>query len=166
MQSQVLSGARMVFKLANKPVGYALGVNVSAGINYQPVSVLGHLEVVEHVPVAYQVEMSASMARIATASRLAGYENFPGLRSGLEGGVSSPQIIPAFGEDGMGILTSGEMTSTLQDLVTKKSLYTVSGVKGASKNFEISPGSVVGEQCSFVARILNEDGENVGSIGA
>ena len=63
MQSEVFSGARSVFKLDQKPVGYAIGVSGTTGINYQPLNVLGHLEVVEHVPVSYTVEMSANLAR-------------------------------------------------------------------------------------------------------
>ena len=75
MQSQVFSGARAVFKLGGDPVGYALGTNGTTGINYNPIQVLGHLEVLEHVPVAYTVELNANLARLAS-SRLSRYSRF------------------------------------------------------------------------------------------
>lgn len=165
MQSEVFSGARCVFKLEGKPVGYALGVSGSTGINYQPLSVLGHLEVVEHVPVSYAVELSANLARIAKATRMANYANFPGLRSDLDGGLESPQIMPAFGTNGMNILQSGELQSVIYDVVTQTSLNTISGVKASQKNWDIQSGGMVAEQCTFVARISAEGGQTDGTIG-
>lgn len=166
MQSEIFSGARAVFKLDNKPVGYAVGCSGSTGINYQPLSVLGHLEIVEHVPVAYSVELSANMARIAKATRTNNYNNFPSLRSDVEGGLQSPQIMPAFGTNGLNILQSGEMQAVIYDIVTKQTLYTISGVKAASKNWDIQAGGMVSENVTFVARISSEGGENDGTIGA
>jgi hypothetical protein len=165
MQSEVFSGARCVFKIQGKPLGYALGVNGQSGINYQPLSTLGHLEVVEHVPVAYTVELSANLARIAKASRTNSYANYPGLRADVEGGLESPQIMPAFGSNGMNILTSGELQAVIYDVVTQKSLYTISGVKCSTKSWDIQAGAMVSENCSFVARIMSEDGQLDGTIG-
>jgi len=165
MQSEVFSGARCVFKADGKPVGYALGVSGSSAINYQPLSVLGHLEVVEHVPVGYAVELSANLARIARATRVGNFANFPGLRSDVEGGLESPQIMPAFGANGLSILQSGELSAVIYDVVTQSSLYTISGVKCSNKAWDIQAGGMVAENCTFVARILAEGGQNEGTIG-
>jgi len=165
-QSEVFSGARAVFKIGGKPVGYALGVNGTTGINYQPLNVLGHLETVEHVPTAYTVELSANLARIAKATRLTETANYPGLRTDIEGNLSSPQIMPSFGANGSSILTSGELTAVIYDIVTKATLYTIQGVKCAQKAWDIQAGGMVSENCTFVARISNELSENLGSIGA
>jgi len=165
MKSEVFSGARAVFKVGGKPVGYALGCSGTTGINYQPLSVLGHLEVVEHVPVAYTVELTSNLARIAKSSRLKSFQNFPGLRSDIEGGLESPQIMPAFGGNGLTILQSGELQAVIYDIVTKQTLYTISGVKCSQKAWDIQAGGMVAENCTFVARISNEGGENTGTIG-
>ena len=165
MQSQVFSGARTVFKLGGLPVGYALGCGGTTGINYQPLEVLGHLETVEHVPVSYRVEMNANLARIAATSRLSSYPQFPGLRPDIEGQTTSPQIMPAFGTDGTAILTSGELTAVIQDIVTSTTLYTIQGVKCSQLSFEIQAGGMVSENATFVATIMNQGGENTGTIG-
>jgi len=162
--SSVFTGARAVLKVGNKPVGYAINCSGTTGINYQPLNVLGHLEVVEHVPVAYTVEFTASLARVATASRLNTAATFPSLSANIEGGTESAQIMPAFADDGSPILQSGELTAVIQDRITKGSLYTISGVKCAQKAWEIAAGAMVSENCNFVARIMAEEGENTGVI--
>jgi hypothetical protein len=162
--STVFSGARAVLKMSNKPVGYAVNCSGTTGINYQPLSVLGHLEVVEHVPTAYTVEFSASLARVAALTRLNSSAGFPTLSEGIEGATDSQQIMPAFATDGTPILQSGEMASVIQDRVTKGSLYSIAGVKCSQKAWEISAGGMVAENCTFVARIMNEGGENTGVI--
>jgi hypothetical protein len=165
MQSEVFSGARCVFKAQGLPVGYAIGVSGTTGINYQPLSVLGHIEVVEHVPVAYTVELTANLARIAKASRLSSSSAYPGLRSDVEGGTQSPQIMPAFANNGLSILQSGELQSVIYDTVTQSSLYTISGVKCSQKAWDIQAGGMVAENCNFVARIASEGGQVDGTIG-
>ena len=165
MQSEVFSGARSVFKLDQKPVGYAIGVSGTTGINYQPLNVLGHLEVVEHVPVSYTVEMSANLARIAKATRLQSSTDFPGLRGDVEGALQSPQIMPSFTNNGLDIIQSGELQSVVYDTVTQSSLYTISGVKCSQKAWDVQAGGMVAENCNFVARIAAEGGQTVGTIG-
>ena len=165
MQSEVFSGARAVFKLNNKPVGYAVNTSGTTGINYQPIQVLGHLEVVEHVPTAFTVEMTASLARLARFTRLNQGQSFPTLRQDVEGSDTSPQIMPAFGEDGLNILQSGELVATIFDVVTKTTLYTISGLKASQKAWDIQAAGMVAENISFVARLSNENGESLGTIG-
>ena len=166
MQSEVFSGARAIFKLQGQAVGYAVGCSGSTGINYQPLSVLGHLEVVEHVPTAYTVELSANMARIAKATRVNKYDNFPALRADIEGGIGSPQIMAGFGSNGLNILQSGEMQAVIYDIVTKKSLYVISGVKASQKSWDIQAGGMVSESVTFVARLSSEDGEGDNTVGS
>lgn len=163
--SQVISGARAILKVGadSKAVGYCLGVNGTTGINYQPLRVIGHLEVMEHVPVEYNVEMTANLARMANYTRLAGGAAFPGHRAddAFEGGTDSPQIMPAFGTNGDPILKAGEMSASLWDRVTKKTLVNIAGLKCQNKGWDVAPSSSSAENCSFVARIANETGENV-----
>ena len=176
MKTQVFSGARAVFKIEGKVVGYTVGLSGTAAINYQPLNVLGTLAVVEHVPVAYTVEMNSQFARIAGASggsatsRLANVQNGIPQPSGIPEAAKSqsgesPQIMPAYSENGVPILESGELTATVFDVVTASTLYTVSGVKCSSKAWDIAHGSMVTENCAFVARIMNEGGESTTSLG-
>lgn len=154
----VFSGARTIFKLADKAVGFGQGVSGTTGINYQPVNVLGHLEVVEHVPTAYTVEMSAVLARLARFSRLYEQNSVPGMRddSRYEGGSVSPAVMTPFGDNGLDILTQGELTATIVDVVTQTALYTIQGVKCGQKAWDIQAAGMVAENCTFVARISSE----------
>ena len=172
MISQVFSGARTVFSINTgtggaRVVGYALGCSGTTGINYQPLEVLGHLETVEHVPVSYRVELSANMARISTGntnnpigSRVSDNSTYGNETS------TSPQLMPSFNAtNGLSILQSGELEATIKDIVTDSVLYTIRGVKCSQKSFEIQAGGMVSENCTFVARISLEGGENPGIIG-
>jgi hypothetical protein len=169
--STVFSGARAILKLAQAAVGYVVNCSGTTGINYQPLNVLGHLEVVEHVPTAYTVEMTASLARVASVTRLnsGGAANFPGTLTGVDSGADSPQVMPAFGVDGTGsaILTSGELQADIYDRVLGgAAIYTIKGVKCSQKAWEIAAGGMVAENCTFVARIQGEKGENTSTFAA
>lgn len=169
--STIFSGARAILKLAQAAVGYVVNCSGTTGINYQPLSVLGHLEVVEHVPTAYTVELTASLARVAKVTRTNSgtSANFPGTFAGIDGGVDSPQVMPSFGVDGDGtvILTSGELQADIFDRVLGgAALYTIKGVKCAQKAWEIAAGGMVAENCTFVARISGEAGENTAGFAA
>lgn len=169
--STIFSGARAVLKLDQKAVGYVVNCSGTTGINYQPLNVLGHLEVVEHVPTAYTVELTASLARVASVTRLntGAQANFAGTFAGIDGGADSPQVMPSFGIDGDGsvILTSGEMQADIFDRVLGGSaLYTIKGVKCSQKAWEIAAGGMVAENCTFVARIQGENGENTAAFAA
>lgn len=162
--SQVFTGARALLKIGNDAIGYCLGVSGNTAINYQPLQAIGHLEVLEHVPVAYTVEMQANMSRLAGFTRLSPGTTFPRSTAAIEGTSDSPQVMPAFGTDGLAILQTGELTVTIYDRVTQKTIYTISGVKCAQKNWDIQGGGAVAENCTFVARIMNEDGENESAL--
>lgn len=170
--STVFSGARAILKIGTGNVGYVMNCAGTTGINYQPLNVLGHLETVEHVPVAYTVEMTASMARVANVTRLntGTSTDFPGRKDSIDGSANSPQIMPSFGisGDGQGILTSGELQGDVFDRVTGgEALYTIKGLKCSQKSWEIAAGSMVAENCTFVARIQGERGDNAaGTTGA
>jgi hypothetical protein len=168
MQSQVFTGARSIFKLGVSVVGYALSVSGSTAINYQPLRTLGNLAVTEHAPIEYSVELSAQLSRIVNHTRLKETTaKFPARVNEVPNRLmkdQSSQIMPAFAMDGLPILTSGEMVSYVQDTVTTENLYTIKGVKGSSKGWESSASGAVAENCQFVARICNENGENTGPL--
>lgn len=167
--STIFSGARAIIKLAQAAIGYIVNCSGTTGINYQPLNVLAHLETVEHVPVAYTVEMSASLARVANVTRLAQgtADRFPGTKASIgDGGADSPQVMAPFGDDGLPILTAGELQADIFDRVLGgDALYSIGGVRCSQKAWEMAPGGMVAENCQFVARTSNEFGENTGAFG-
>lgn len=166
--STIFTGARAILKLASAAVGYVVNCAGTTGINYQPLNILAHLESIEHTPTSYTVEMTASLARVATVTRLASgaQANFPNTISGVDAGVDSPQVMAAFGTDGTAILTSGELQADIIDrVIGGDALYTVKGVKCSQKAWEIAAGGMVAENCTFVARIMNEANENTAAFG-
>ena len=63
-ESKLLTGARVLFKIDGKTVGYGRNVTVREEIEYQPIETLGNIRVQEHCPIAYRCSLSASMFRI------------------------------------------------------------------------------------------------------
>ena len=166
MKSEVFSGARAILKLNGTIVGYCLAMTGSTAINYTPIDACGSLAVVEHVPVGYVVELTAQLSRLARFTRLntGEFVTPEGVAQAAE--ATSPQIMPAFAGDGMSILTSGELTAVVQDVVNKISVYTVKGVKCTTKAWDVSGRAPVAENCNFVARLMVEDQENTAAIGS
>jgi hypothetical protein len=165
--SKVFSGARAVLKIGAQTVGYMLAVTGSTAINYAPIEGCGSLAVLEHVPIGYTVEMTAQLSRLAAFTRMASQTAMPLPDAGGEAGsvtATSPQIMPAFGTDGMGILKSGGMTAYIYDQVTAANVYTVKGVKCTTKSWDISGRAPVAENCNFVARLMIDQGENTSEI--
>lgn len=162
--SQVFSGARAQFKIDGDFVGYSLGCTGVTGINYTPVQALGHLEVLEHVPTAYTVEMTSNLSRIASVTRLA-----PGDLTGTpENLVKTPQLMPAFGPtgySGKAILESGELKATIYDRVLEKTIYTITGCKASQKSWDATAAGAVAENITWVAKTMSEEGQSEAAIG-
>jgi len=170
MATQVISGARVVLKFGQFVLGYCINVGVTSAINYQPINVLGTLAVVEHVPVAYTVEMNASVSRIAALSRLAATATELGGNAGDDkiqssspgtpdvANPQSPRIMPAYNADGQEILKSGELEATIVDVVSGDAIMKVFGVRCSNKSVEFAAGSAVAENLTFVAKVAQEKG--------
>ena len=63
--SDVLTGARARFSISGVKVGYATGVSVREMLTMEPLKVLDEIQVKEHVPIDYEVSMTADMVRLA-----------------------------------------------------------------------------------------------------
>lgn len=145
MANEVASGARARFYLNGKQVGYATDVTVRRAINYQEVNVLDNIEVFEHVPVGYAASMDCGFVRLVAESIVAaGW--FPAQ-------AATPQ------EFLLNILTSGDLTASIEDSKTGKVLYNVEGVKMASEHASFQARGVTSSQCSFVAKRIRDEGE-------
>ena len=140
--AQIFSGARAKFFIDGKPIRFCAGVSGEEAVDYEPVETLEFLEVREHIPVSYRASLSAAFFRIIGSS----LKEYIGDPVDDAGGL---RIFPHF----TNILTTGEMQAAIQatkaEEPTTIALFT--GVKAASKTFDVSSRGIVTENCSFVA---------------
>ena len=133
----VLTGARARLSLNGVKVGYATGVSVRESITYEPIKVLDNIQVSEHVPVDYDVSMTADVVRIVGLT-LKSQSWFPSQGSTPEQHLTN-------------ILASGELKATIEDNETQQIVMNVEGVRISERNVNISARGVVGENVSMVA---------------
>ena len=137
---RVLSGARARLMIEGVPVMYATNVSYSEEIQYDPVEVLDKLDVAEHVPVAYRVTFSSQHVRVV----LNPIKN----RDGVE-------IFPRL-ED---ILTTGEMTATVEDSVTGAVVASIERVRASRYTQNIGARAMVLTDVEFVAIRVRDESE-------
>jgi hypothetical protein len=126
----VFSGARAIFKINQNEIGYAAGVNGSESIDYEPVEVLDLLQVKEFVPVAYRATLSAQIFRIIGNS------------------LKKQSIFPRNNIDT--ILTSGDLTCSVQDRMTGETMANFLNCKAQEHSFDITARGIVSENVNFV----------------
>lgn len=135
--SNVFSGARARFKINGRLVGFAAGVSGSESIDYEPVDVLNLLEVREFVPVAYRATLSAQIFRVIGKS-LKGLGIFPVEEN---------------------ILTSGDLTCTVEDVITGETMAQFEQCKASEHSFDITARGIVSENTTFVTIRLRDEFE-------
>ena len=138
----VLSGARAKLMLGGADVMHCTNVTYSEEIQYDPVEVLDLLEVAEHVPVRYRATFSAQWVRVVTNSIK------------LRDGVS---IMPKL-ED---ILTSAELTGTIEDNVTNSVIANIERVKASRYSINIGATGIVMNDVEFVCIRIKDESEIV-----
>lgn len=142
-ESKVLTGCRARFQLQGKKVGYATDVSVRQAINYEAVNTLDDIAVTEHVPVGYDVSLTAGRVRlIGDTIKSNGW--FPSQ------GKTSAEFLT-------NILNTGELTATIEDSITGKIVAHVEAVKLSESNVQITARGVVGENVSFVAKRVRDE---------
>lgn len=135
MSSFVLSGARSLFKVDGTIVGFAGGVSGSEQIEYEPVDVLDLLEVREFVPVAYRCTLSAQIFRVVGQS------------------LKKLGIFPQEAN----ILTSGDLTCTVTDILTGNTVAQFEACKCSEHAFDITARGIVSENVNFVTIRLKDE---------
>ena len=143
MASQTFSGARAVFFIDNGggpiPVAFAGGVSGEELIDYEPVDVLGLLEVREHVPVAYRTSLNAQIFRVVGDS------------------LKQQGIMPIQDE----IITSGDLEAIIRDdKVSKNTVQLFQGVRCSGHTFDVTARGIVQENVTFVAIRTVDEFEN------
>lgn len=136
--TNVFSGARARFKVDGNIVGFAGGVSGSESIDYEPIDVLDLLAVREFVPVAYRSTLSATIFRVIGQSL-----KFQG-------------IFPIEQD----ILTSGDLTCTIEDSCTGETMAQFLGVKAQEHSFDVTARGIVSENVNFVSVRVRDEFEN------
>lgn len=137
---RVFTGARARLMIQGVPVMYATNVAYGEEIQMDPVEVLDKLEVAEHVPVAYRVTFSSQHVRVV----LNPIKNRDGVT-----------IFPRL-ED---ILTSGELTATVEDSVTGAVLASIERVRASRYQNNVSARAMVLTDVEFVAIRIRDESE-------
>jgi hypothetical protein len=143
MSSEVFSGARCMLTINGQQVGFARSASYSVNINYEPVKVLGNIEVQEHVATSYNVQFSVGSFNL------------------VGGDVVAEGLMPAGGQSSderlLNILTSGELTAVFECKKTNRTIARVEGLKLATDTVTMDASTAVGEDTTFVAkRVLFE----------
>lgn len=154
MSTNTFSGARAIFRVNGEKIAFAANVDGSEEIQYDPVDVLDNLEVQEHVPVGYRVTFTCGVFR--TIRNTLGAR---GPREGVHGSVKEMGLFPKAGSDLLSVLTSGVLTCTIEDRLTKKIIMQLEECKMQSHNFSVTARGIVSTNCSWVAIRMKDESE-------
>jgi len=139
MAGNVFSGPRCRFYIDGDVIAYASGVSHEESYDYQPIDILDHIEIMEHVPVAYRCSLSSAFFRLVGSS----------LKNYQLGGKSKP-IFPHL-QGTNNILTSGTMSAVIEDKLSQANLAQFVGVRAAHRTSDVTAHGVVTDNVSFVA---------------
>lgn len=125
--SQVMTGARAIFRLNGVQVAYASSVTFNENIQLEEVNVLDRIEVLEYAEVGYRVDLSCQSFRVANES------------------VKQLGIMPKLGQ----ILTQGVLTAEVVDRVSGAVILLMEGVKLESRQTSVDARGVMTESWNF-----------------
>ena len=133
--SHTFSGARAIFLIGSTPVAFAGGVSGEEMIDYEPVDVINLLEVKEFVPVAYRTSLNAQIFRVVGDS------------------IKKQGILPVQDD----IITSPDLSASIQDSVTESTLQLFEGVRCSGNTWDATARGIVNQNVTFVAiRVKDE----------
>lgn len=154
MSTNTFTGARAIFRIDGNKIAFAANVDGSEEIQYEPIDVLDNLEVQEHVPVAYRVNFTCGIFRTIT-----GTAGARAPKEGAHGSVKQMGLFPKAGADVLNVLTSGVLTCTIEDRLTKKIIMQLEECKMASHNFNVTSRGVTSTNCQWVAIRMKDETE-------
>lgn len=135
--TNVLSGARCRLKVDGRIIGFAGGVSGSESVDYEPVDVLDLLEVKEFVPVAYRCTLNCQIFRVVGAS------------------LKALGIFPTHPDEN--ILTTGELTMTVEDKITGNTIAQFERCKANEQSFDITARGIVSTNLTLVTIKLSDE---------
>lgn len=164
MSTNVFSGSRCIFRVSDKVVAFASGVDGTEEIMYEAVDVLDRIEVAEYVPVGYRCTLRCEVFRTVQGTKASGPISSNGPNQPPEGELGSVKkpsvgLFPRSTGTPSEILTNGYMSATISDRLNKGvTLYRYEEVKAQTLNFRITARGIVGQDVSFNAiRCISED---------
>ena len=125
--SQVMTGAKAIFRLAGNQIAYASSVSYNENIQLEEVNVLDKIDTLEHAEVGYRVDLSCQTFRVSEQS------------------IKQLGIMPRLSE----ILTQGELTAEVIDRATNSVILLMEGVKLESRQTTVDARGVMTETWSF-----------------
>lgn len=131
------TGARTVFRVNGEKVAFATTISYNENIEHEPVDVLDQIETSEHVPIAYRVDFSVELFRVADSS------------------IKQLGLMPVLDD----ILTAGVLTAEFIDRPTGKTLGVVFGVKLTSRSGNVPTRAAARETLNFVGTIMRDESE-------
>lgn len=135
MGSQVMTGAKAIFRINNTQIAFASSVSYEETIQLEEVNVLDHIETLEHAEVGYRVTLNCNTFRVQNKS------------------VKQLGIMPKFKQ----ILTSGVITAEVIDRVTNTVILNMQDVKLESRSTQIDSRGLATETWSFRGRISSDE---------
>lgn len=133
--TQVMTGAKAIFRLNGNQVAYASSVTFNESIQLEEINVLDRLEVVEHAETGYRVDLSCQNFRVANQS------------------VKQLGLMPKLGQ----ILTQGELTAEVIDRVSGATILLMEGVKLESRQTSADARGVMSETWTFRGRKSSDE---------
>jgi hypothetical protein len=138
IQSQIMTGARAIFRLGGDQIATASNVSFNENIMYEPINVLDNLAVKEHAEVGYTVDLQCQNFRIPNQS------------------VKQLGIMSRYSQ----ILTQGELTAEVVDRRSGAIILLMTGVKLQARQTTVDARGVMTETWSFVGKKAeDEEGE-------
>ena len=143
----VITGARAQLLFNGIKIGWATQVSGSERIMYERIKVLDNIQTQEHVPVDYEVTLSAARVRIA-GKTLKSQGFFPSVGANAEEHLSN-------------ILTSGDLVISINDTGggTSKPIATYEQCKTDSHNWTITATGVMANDMTFVGIRAKDESE-------
>ena len=133
--SQVMTGAKAIFRLNGVQVAFASSCTYNENIQLEEVNVLDKLDVVEFAETGYKVDLSCQNFRVANKS------------------VKQLGIMSKLGD----ILTQGELTAEIIDRTTNAVLLLMEGVKLESRQTTVDARGLMTETWSFKGRKSSDE---------
>lgn len=135
-KGRIFTAARARFSMNGAPVGYARGCNSRESVGHEPFRAIGRIEVIENVPVTYDVAFSASLARLVG-------ESLKSLGWQPKVGTSPDDMLK-------NILEMGDLTVTIEDQITSELIEVIEQIRFASRATSYQSGSITMQDVEFV----------------
>ena len=125
--SQVMTGAKAIFRLSGTQIAFASSVTYNENIQLEEVNVLDKIDTLEHAEVGYRVDISCQVFRVSEQS------------------IKQLGLMPKLGS----ILTQGELTAEVIDRNTNSVILLMEGVKLESRQSTVDARGVLTETWNF-----------------